>query len=99
MRRRYRWNPRENRLVEIDDAAESGIMIIPDLPDVVSPIDGSIIRGRAGMREHNRRHNVTHPSDFKETWARAREERARFFREGPRGEVAPHVVNALMRKK
>lgn len=29
-----------------------------DLPDFVSPIDGSIIRGRADLRNHCVRHNV-----------------------------------------
>ena len=29
-----------------------------DLPDFVSPIDGSVVSGRAGLREHCRRHDV-----------------------------------------
>jgi hypothetical protein len=29
-----------------------------DLPDFVSPIDGSVVHGRAGMRDHCARHNV-----------------------------------------
>ena len=37
---------------------EHSLMIIPDTPDVVSPIDGTVIRGRAGMREHCKRHDV-----------------------------------------
>jgi hypothetical protein len=31
---------------------------IPDTPDFVSPIDGSVVSGRKGMREHCVRHNV-----------------------------------------
>jgi hypothetical protein len=31
---------------------------IPDLPDFVSPIDGKVYSGRAGMREHCRKHDV-----------------------------------------
>jgi hypothetical protein len=32
--------------------------VMGDIPDFVSPIDGSVVRGRAGMREHCRRHHV-----------------------------------------
>lgn len=32
--------------------------ITGDLPDFVSPIDGSVVRGRAGLRDHCARHNV-----------------------------------------
>lgn len=39
--------------------------IMPDLPDFVSPIDGLAYSGRAGMREHNRRHNVVPNADLK----------------------------------
>ena len=33
-------------------------MIMPDLPDFKSPIDGSVVKGRAGMRDHCKKHNV-----------------------------------------
>ena len=32
--------------------------ILGDVPDFVSPIDGSVVSGRAGLREHCRRHDV-----------------------------------------
>lgn len=35
-----------------------GPAIIPDAPDFVSPIDGKVVRGRAGIRDHCARHNV-----------------------------------------
>lgn len=38
--------------------AESGPFVLPDAPDFVSPIDGSVVRGRAGIRDHCARHNV-----------------------------------------
>jgi len=38
--------------------------IMPDLPDFVSPIDGSVVSGRAGLREHNLRHNVVNTLDL-----------------------------------
>ena len=47
---------------------ERGLMIMPDLPDFVSPIDGTIVKGRKGYREHCREHNVTGASDFTNEW-------------------------------
>lgn len=38
--------------------------IAPDLPDFRSPIDGTIVRGRAGMRDHCKRHNVVPTADL-----------------------------------
>jgi len=37
---------------------------MPDLPDFVSPIDRKLYSGRAGMREHNLRHNVVPVADL-----------------------------------
>ena len=39
--------------------------IMGDLPDFVSPIDGSVVRGRAGLREHCKRHDVVPTADLK----------------------------------
>jgi hypothetical protein len=50
-------------------------MIMPDIPDFVSPIDGKVVNGRRGLREHNKRHNVTNAADFKNEWQKAREQR------------------------
>lgn len=38
--------------------------VFGDLPDFVSPIDGTIVRGRAGMREHCKRHDVVPTADL-----------------------------------
>lgn len=38
--------------------------VLPDLPDFVSPIDGKTYSGRAGLREHCARHNVTPVADL-----------------------------------
>jgi hypothetical protein len=35
-----------------------GPTFIPDVPDFVSPIDRTVIKGRAGIRDHCARHNV-----------------------------------------
>ena len=39
--------------------------VMGDLPDFVSPIDGSVVRGRAGMREHCKKHGVVPTADLK----------------------------------
>lgn len=35
------------------------------MPDFVSPIDGKHYSGRAGMREHNKRHDVVPNAELK----------------------------------
>jgi len=39
-------------------------MVAGDLPDFVSPIDGTLVSGRAGLRDHCARHNVTPMADL-----------------------------------
>jgi hypothetical protein len=39
--------------------------ILGDLPDFVSPIDGKVVKGRAGLRDHCARHNVVPTADLK----------------------------------
>lgn len=45
----------------------------------MSPIDGSIISGRAAWREHDKRHGVTNVADFKNQWESQAREREKFF--------------------
>lgn len=59
---------------------ERGLTIMPDLPDFVSPIDGSVVKGRKGYREHCMKHNVTNPADFKETWKQEAKNRKNYTR-------------------
>lgn len=42
-----------------------GVAFIPDLPDFVSPIDGKSYSGRAGLREHCKRHDVVPNAELK----------------------------------
>lgn len=42
----------------VDSNAPSVPAILGDVPDFVSPIDGTLVSGRAGLREHCRRHDV-----------------------------------------
>lgn len=39
--------------------------VMGDLPDFVSPIDGSVVRGRAGLREHCKKHHVVPTAELK----------------------------------
>jgi hypothetical protein len=43
----------------------SGVAILPDLPDFVSPVDGKRYSGRAGLREHCLRNNVVPNAELK----------------------------------
>jgi hypothetical protein len=46
-------------------ASTSGTpMVRGDLPDFVSPIDGKLYSGRAGLRDHCARHNVVPTADL-----------------------------------
>jgi len=38
--------------------------ILRDVPDFISPIDGTVVRGRAGIRDHCARHNVVPTSEL-----------------------------------
>lgn len=49
--------------------------IMPDLPDFVSTVDGSVIHGRAGLREHDYKHGTTNVADYTETWAKRQRQR------------------------
>jgi hypothetical protein len=79
MRRSWIVNPNPpHNLIPKDEYVperERGLTIMPDLPDFVSPIDGKVVKGRKGYREHCRQHGVTNPADYKETWAKAAQER------------------------
>lgn len=46
------------------DSGRSGPTVQPDLPDFRSPIDGTIVRGRAGLRDHCARHDVVPTADL-----------------------------------
>jgi hypothetical protein len=53
--------------------------IMPDLPDFVSTVDGRVIHGRRGLREHNKELGVTNPSDFTNHWANFQKKREALF--------------------
>ena len=49
-----------------DDAGSvRSAAVLGDVPDFVSPIDGSVVSGRAGLREHCKKHHVVPTADLK----------------------------------
>ena len=83
MRKSYVYDEKRGELVPKEEyyasKADRGPIVFGDMPDVLSPIDGKIINGRSGMREHNRRHGVTFTEDFREQWKKQEKDRQRFF--------------------
>lgn len=56
-----------------------------DIAPFVSPVDGSVISGRAAMREHFKQHGVTNVADYNKPggeWERKGKEREKFFTAG-----------------
>lgn len=98
MRTRYRWNPETQRQEPIaqSEGMSFGLVIMPDIPDFVSPVDGSVVHGRRGLREHNKRNNVTNAADFTDQWKRQAQERAKLFTPGA-GFDAKRRKEALIR--
>lgn len=47
-----------------DISGGNGPVVLPDLPDFVSPIDGRVVNGRKGLRDHCARHNVVPTADL-----------------------------------
>lgn len=92
MRRRYRWSPEAGCLVEIgNETREFGVMVMPDIEPFVSPIDQSVVSGRAALREHNKRHGVTNAADYTNEWKQKAAERARFFTGDPTYDRADRI--------
>lgn len=81
MRRRYRQNPKtlEMELISDNTPRERGILICPDITPFKSVVDGTAITGRAALREHNKRNDVTFAEDFRGAWDQKRKERDKMF--------------------
>lgn len=83
MRKTFVYDPVSKEMVEKTfQYREHGVMVMPDIADFVSPIDGKVVHGRKSLREHNLQHNVTNAADFKDTWKRQEKERAAAFTPG-----------------
>src|SRR5262245_44487864 len=69
-----------------------GPAIIGDVPEFVSIIDGTIVRGRAGIRDQCARHNVVPTADLKGLPERPQEVKLE------RNERIQDIVNAMRAK-
>jgi len=76
----------------------SGVIIMGDIQPFKSSVDGTVITGRRALRDHNKRHNVTNPADFKNEWKQKTEERKKVFTPGSgfdRNRRVEHIMAAL----
>jgi hypothetical protein len=54
--------------MKYEGASQPPTAILNDIEAFVSPIDGSVLTGRAALREHNKRHGVTNIRDYGENY-------------------------------
>jgi len=77
----------------------NGVAFVGDLPDFVSPIDGKLYSGRAGLREHNRRHDVIPNADLKglPTLTNSSDVRSSQERKADAAARKQHIINQVNR--
>jgi hypothetical protein len=76
--------------------SEQTPLICPDIQPFVSSVDGSVITGRAALREHNKRNGVTYAEDFKDQWAKQRKDREEYLAgRGPKTIRGEHIKDAI----
>lgn len=68
-RRRFRYDPQQGRMVEIDLAAErsDAPAVRDDIEPFISPIDGSVVASRSALRDHMGKHDVVPYDEVKGT--------------------------------
>jgi hypothetical protein len=87
-RRRYIQDPNTFEMIEVTadyqpvTRNDSGALWGDRHYDGVKAPDGTDISTRAKHREYMRRHNLTTADDFKDTWAKAQQERERYVTQG-----------------
>jgi hypothetical protein len=54
-----------DQIPELDAGQGRTHAVMGDIPDFVSPIDGSLVSGRAGIREHCKKHGVVPTAELK----------------------------------
>ena len=106
-RRKYVYDTKSGQMLEITGNATPDLrtIIMPDIPDFVSPVDGRVVHGRRGLREHNKELGVTNTSDYTNEWKEAGTKRARFFQgdssydRADRIEALKHAVDKHTRRR
>ena len=92
--------------IGVSEAPKAGA-VRGDIPDFVSPIDGTIVRGNKGMRDHCKKHNVVPSAEFSNEWyAKKEKERESVFsgKHSPEATFARkreinEIINHLERKR
>lgn len=100
----YVFDPVSKTLVDKRDYrgptdVTTGVAFVGDLPDFVSPIDGKLYSGRAGLREHNRRHDVVPNADLKglPTLTNTSDARSSQERKADAAARKQHIINQVNR--
>lgn len=78
--------------VDVDAIYGEAGMILGDIEPFVSSVDGSVILGRAALREHNYKHGVTNVEDFKGQWTKQAAERGAYLRGELRDSSAREMI-------
>ena len=78
MRRTFRYNATTGKMDEVwnnSDRLEGKVHIHANFEPFKSPIDGTIISDRGGLRRHMQKHDVVNPLDYKEHFQKKAKER------------------------
>ena len=70
MRRSYRYDPTVDKMVEYTNSwsrKQESAYVQPDIQPFLSPIDGTIISSRGGLRRHMQKHDVVMTDDYRES--------------------------------
>lgn len=87
-RRRYVQDPMTGELIEITAdyqptlRNDSGALWGDSSYDGLRATDGTDISSRTKQRQYMKANNLTTVDDFKDSWARAKEQRERYFKQG-----------------
>lgn len=87
MRRRYRYSQTTKEMEEVTNEQVRpegfGVLVSGDISPFKSSVDGSVITGRRGLREHNKRNQVTFTEDFRGHWDSEASKRAKMHTGDP----------------
>lgn len=81
MKRTYVLNPLTNKFEEKHSRPRIDLHYVQDdVPPFVSPVDGSIVNSKSGLRNHNARNDVVNYQEFGDAhFERAAKEREKFY--------------------
>jgi anti-sigma28 factor (negative regulator of flagellin synthesis) len=100
VRATYVYDPGLKKMVPKGDYVppNRGPMVLNDIPDFVSPIDGAIVHGRASKRNHMRQHDVVDYREVQESGhyeQKAKERASVLNAESTRGDRIEAIKRAI----